>query len=149
MIKIVNLKNMRRLAKDGTDTCIAIVRSMRNPIAGVTQLDVLSPSRQLFYWYLDQSRAGCWNRDAFENGYLPRFLKEIRTNPAAGRALKSIWSRSRAGENIALGCFCADETTCHRSIIAGLLSGSGADVRTETGRDYSEYWKIYQAIPRA
>ena len=148
MIEIVNVRKLKAIAKDPSVTACAIVRSMTYPIAGVEQLDVLSPSKNLFFWYRDMAKRSMWNRDAFDGEYVSRFLEEIRSSQSARRALTDLWIRSRDGEHIVLGCYCADETMCHRSIIAGLLSGTGAEVRTETGNDYSIYYEQYHSISK-
>ena len=30
--------------------------------------------------------------------------------------------------NLSFGCYCQDETTCHRSVLRGLLADAGADL---------------------
>lgn len=47
-----------------------------------------------------------------------------------------------------LACFCGDETLCHRSIVAGLLQGAGADVRLASGADYSRYFEAFRAMEK-
>ena len=131
--------------KPGT-TAYAIVRSLTYPVPGAAQMDVLSPSRELFFWYRRMANAGNWNKRAFYEEYVPRFLKEIKSSPAARAALEDLARRSRDGETIALACFCADESMCHRSIVVGILAGAGADVRTDGNRDYSFYHDMYQDI---
>ena len=68
--------------KPGT-TAYAIVRSLTYPVPGAAQMDVLSPSRELFFWYRRMANAGNWNKRAFYEEYVPRFLKEIKSSPAA------------------------------------------------------------------
>lgn len=146
MIEITNIKRIRQLANTPNVSCYAIVRSMTYPIANVSQLDVLSPSRDLFFWYRRMAKAGKWDKRAFDAEYAPRFLREIRNNPAARETLKDLWSRSRNGEHIVLACYCDNESMCHRSIVAGLLSGTGAEVKTDSGADYSAYYEQYTAL---
>lgn len=148
MIEITDINRLRRLAQNPGASCYAIVRSMTYPIAGVAQLDVLSPSKDLFFWYRRMEKAGKWDKRAFDDEYVPRFLKEIRSDLAARRTLNDLRRRSRDGEHIALACYCGDESMCHRSIVAGLLSGAGTEVRTGTGRDYSAYYGQYRALAR-
>lgn len=52
------------------------------------------------------------------------------------------------GETVGLACFCGDETLCHRSIVAGLLQGAGADVRLASGADYSRYFEAFRAMEK-
>lgn len=146
MIEITDVNRLRRLAQGPGVTCYAIVRSMAYPIANMSQLDVLSPSKDLFFWYRRMEKAGKWDRHAFDDEYVPRFLTEISNDPAARQALRDLWHRSRDGEHIALACYCGDESMCHRSIVAGLLSGTGAEVRTGSGKDYSAYYAQYMAL---
>lgn len=148
MVEITSVNRLRRLARDPGAFCYAIVRSMTCPIANVSQLDVLSPSKDLFFWYRRMASAGKWDRRAFDEEYVPRFLTEIKSNPAARQALADLRRRSQEGERIVLACYCADESMCHRSIIAGLLSGAGVEVRTDSGRDYSAYYGRYMALRR-
>lgn len=146
MIQVTNIKNLRSLTRNPGTAAYAIVRSLTYPVPGATQMDVLSPSRDLFFWYRRMVNAGKWNKRAFDEEYVPRFLKEIKSSPAAKAALEDISRRSRNGETIALACFCADESMCHRSIIAGILAGAGADVKTDSGKDYSFYYDMYRNL---
>lgn len=148
MIEITDVNRLRRLAPDPGVTCYAIVRNMTYPITGVAQLDILSPSRDLFFWYRRMEKAGKWGRRAFDDEYVPCFLREIKSDLVARRTLNDLRRRSRNGEHIALACYCGDESMCHRSIVAGLLSGAGVDVRTDSGRDYSAYYAQYKALAR-
>lgn len=145
MVTVTDLRHVKS-AGGGDASRYAIVRSMSRPIAGVEQMDVLSPSKDLFFWYRRMANAGKWDETAFRTEYLPRFLREIRANPDARRTLKDLWRRSRDGESIVLACFCQDEAMCHRSIVAGLLSGTGADVKTQSGTDYSRYYAMYKEL---
>ena len=45
-------------------------------------------------------------------------------------------------KDILLACFCADEALCHRSILAGLLAGVGADI--DCGAGYLKYFGMLQ-----
>lgn len=144
MIIVTDIKRIHTAPQDPDATRYAIVRSMSRPVAGCAQLDVLSPSRDLFFWYRRMANVGKWDKQAFDEEYVPRFLREIKSSPAARQALKDLWRRSRDGEIIVLACFCQDESMCHRSIVAGLLSGTGAEVRTDSGKDYSAYYEMYR-----
>lgn len=90
--------------------------------------------------------AGKWRESSFRDIYLPQFLHEARFSQETASLLNLMYEKDKAGKNIALACFCPDETLCHRSIIAGLLQGAGADVRTDTGNDYSRYYQLYLSI---
>jgi len=139
MIKIVNIKQMPLPDFENW----AIVRSF-NGKAGVQWHPELSPSSNLFGWYLKLKKNGEWDESAFLSSYVPTFLKEIAGNPTAKEALNTIYFADKEGRNIALGCFCENEATCHRSIVAGLLQGVGCNVRATD--DYSHYYAAYKII---
>lgn len=56
-----------------------------------------------------------------------RFLKEMKS-PVADKDLDLLAALSHH-TNLAIGCYCEDESLCHRSILRGLLIERGADVR--------------------
>lgn len=87
----------------------------------------LSPSRALFYNYLDWQKTGCWNTDTFTNEYKPVFEEEIKNNPNASIWLDRITEESK-NSKIALLCFCADENLCHRIIIADMLKQRNCEI---------------------
>ena len=129
------------------DKVYAIVRSLKNPIKDVEQLPELSPSQSLFYAYLDLKKQGRWGTETFEQVYLPLFLREMLTRPACDRR-NELGRADKAGQNIALLCFCTEEELCHRSIVAGLLYGVGCQVRTLNGNgsEYARYYDMYRNL---
>lgn len=139
MIRITNISNVKRGEQD---YAYAIVRSMKHPSDWLVQLPVLSPSTGLFFDYRRMANAGTWNARSFEERYVPRFLEEMRS-PEARAELNRLYRLDRQGATVALCCFCRDESLCHRSIIAGLLQGVGANVRVDGGADYSRYWSMF------
>lgn len=142
MIIITNIKN----ANKEFDENWAIVRSMKNKSSWIAQVAELSPTKDLFYKYLQLRDAGNWNRDAFNNIYVPQFIKELKENAVAKNKLNYLYKQDKTGKTISLSCFCPDETLCHRSIIAGLLSGVGCNVTTDTGQSYTQYYDMYKSI---
>lgn len=90
--------------------------------------------------------AGKWRESSFRDIYVPQFLQEARHSQETANLLNLMWQKDHDGANIALACFCPDETLCHRSIIAGLLQGAGANIQTDTGNDYSHYYQMYLSI---
>jgi uncharacterized protein YeaO (DUF488 family) len=59
------------------------------------------------------------------------FAKRYRSEmakPDASRALDLLAALSR-GADFSVGCYCEDESRCHRSVLRGLLRERGADVR--------------------
>jgi uncharacterized protein YeaO (DUF488 family) len=55
-----------------------------------------------------------------------RYRSEMRA-PAARRLLATLAALS-AQANFSVGCYCADESRCHRSLLRKLLVGAGATV---------------------
>jgi uncharacterized protein YeaO (DUF488 family) len=49
------------------------------------------------------------------------------TAPEASRTLDLLAALSHTA-NFSVGCYCADESRCHRSILRALLAARGADV---------------------
>jgi uncharacterized protein YeaO (DUF488 family) len=58
--------------------------------------------------------------------YVRRYRKEMAA-PAASRTLDLLAALSRHAD-FALGCYCADESRCHRSILRQLLAERGARI---------------------
>lgn len=140
MIKITNIKKAVRSADENW----AIVRSLRNKTDWIKQVTALSPSTDLFYRYLRLRNAGKWNKNSFQEIYVPQFLRELRANEEAEKMLQYLCEQDKLGKTIVLVCFCTDESECHRSIIAGILSGMGCNVVTDTGKTYDHYYEMFQ-----
>lgn len=140
MIAVTSISGASRTQFDQT---YAIVRSMKHPSPWIQQLSALSPSYELFKQYLSLRDAGRWSHGTFGSIYVPRFLVELHS-PAAQEALRLLLEKDAQKVRIQLCCFCADETLCHRSIVAGVLQGMGAGVHLLSGKDYSEYYTMYQ-----
>lgn len=139
MIYITDFRD-RELSK--FDNVYAIVRSLKSRSDKIQQLADLSPSTSLFYEYRNLANAGNWSKQTFDKIYVPKFLQQMH-EPTAMNALNKIYTLSKQ-ENLALICFCPDETLCHRSIIAGLLQGVNAHVQLPSGADYTKYYHMYQ-----
>lgn len=138
MITICSIRDARPEEHDET---WAIVRSYKNASPGVRQAADLSPSWDLFSKYRGFVSENRWGADTFEGTYLPQFIKEMQSG-RAGELIDDLREADREGRNICLFCYCADESLCHRSIIAGILQGYGCDVRG-VSRDYSRYYDMY------
>ncbi len=137
--------NIRTLDPADFNEVWYIVRQLKQPSARALHVSELSPSRELF---LDARRlisAYQFSEEAFREMYVPRMLRELHA-PEARSRLNELYRRGRNGERIAIACYCPVEKLCHRSIIAGLLQGVGAEVETEWGRDYSDYYRLYREI---
>lgn len=145
MIFMITILNIREAKQEQYDDVWAIVRYYRGRSDWIRQVIELAPSQELWAKYQKLKVTGNWNDKTFKQIYVPRFLKEMQCQTARAK-LNELFSKDREGKNIALVCFCADELLCHRSIIAGLLQGTGCHVKTSKGNDYSDYYKQYKII---
>lgn len=146
MIRVTKISNLRKMGdwKNDFHEVWAIVRSMRSPIAGVTQVSELSPSLDLFWKYRKLENSGNWNKKTFDEIYVPQFISELKTSRAAIDKLRYLRDSDKVGKKICLLCFCADETLCHRSIVAGLLQAVGSDVVLDTANNYAGYYDLFR-----
>lgn len=58
------------------------------------------------------------------NAFVRRYRQEMR-RPEAARLLDLLVALSRT-TNFSVGCYCADESRCHRSVLRALLEEHGA-----------------------
>lgn len=153
---MIKLENVKKMNIDEYDEVWSIVRSDKNVIPRVKfsekyittvnniPTNYLSPSYSLFSWYCQEQKAGRWNKEKFFNEYVPKFIKELKNNYSVTRLLlNELYKRDKEGKRIALICFCENETTCHRSIIGGILQGVKANVKTANDADYSTYYNMF------
>lgn len=145
---MITTLNIREAQKGEYDDVWAIVRFYKGKSSWIKQVSDLAPSKSLCLKYNRLKDEGKWNKSAFENIYLPEFLNEMCCEQARKR-LNELYKADRAGKNIALLCFCQDESLCHRSIIAGILQGVGCNVHTKLDKDYSKYYQDYMRIKRS
>lgn len=80
----------------------------------------LAPSEALLKEGLAADDARSWS--AFKR----RFLAEMKP-PDASRVLDLLAALSHR-TNLSVGCYCADENRCHRSLLRELLAARGAEV---------------------
>ena len=107
--------------------------TVRRPPRGVRKVDYagrdyfdqwfpeLAPSAPLITWALSQPFT-----DRRWNSFARRYRSEMR-KPAARRLL-SLLATLSAGTDFSVGCYCADESHCHRSLLRELLLEAGATV---------------------
>lgn len=81
----------------------------------------LSPSEELVKQAQAAEDAKSWS--AFHR----KFVAEMK-KPEASRSLDLLAALSHQ-TNMSIGCYCEDESRCHRSILRELLVERGADVR--------------------
>jgi uncharacterized protein YeaO (DUF488 family) len=131
-IRIVRLGTPRI---DGEGTRIGTVR---RPPRGVPKaafasgnwydvwLPELSPSAELVKLALASQK----DRTATGDREWARFVRKYRAEmaePAAAHAIALLAALSAHG-SFSVGCYCEDETRCHRSVLRGLLTEAGARV---------------------
>lgn len=116
-----------------------IVRSPDELPAYACHVPQLSPSVELFKMYREAFHAGRYNQKYFDEIYVPRFLSELSENREALSLLEMLCETSQR-KNYFLACYCEEEASCHRSIIAGILSGMGAQILTNPS--YEKYYRM-------
>lgn len=139
---MIRITSIRGIKDDTYDEIWAIVRSMKSQSNTIKQVIALAPSENLFHKYLTLKKEHVWNKQMFDNVYVPQFMSEM-FNKISSDALNYLYAQDKMGKKICLVCFCPDEKLCHRSIIAGLLQGTGCNVITDTKTDYSDYYRLW------
>jgi len=140
---VIRLGRISDVGKRPNEESWLIVRSLKQCPTGAIHVPLLSPSRGLFYKYLDAKKAGQYDQNWFQENYVTRFLREITSNMESRKLLDRLYHESK-DRDFLLACFCADETTCHRSIVGGLLLGAGAAI--ECKPEYAAYYTMFQKL---
>ncbi|HTT66870.1 MAG TPA: DUF488 family protein [Gemmatimonadales bacterium] len=83
-------------------------------------LPELAPSAQLVKLAQAADTPGAWVR------FVKRYRSEMAA-PEKARLLRLLAALSRES-NFSVGCYCADEARCHRSVLRRLLEEQGAEV---------------------
>lgn len=84
-------------------------------------LPELAPSAEVVSWaHADEWTPVRWRQ------YVRRYLTEMRT-PQAQHLIGTLAALSHTSD-FSVGCYCADESHCHRSLLRQLLLDAGADV---------------------
>jgi uncharacterized protein YeaO (DUF488 family) len=107
------------------------IGTVRRPPRGVPKSEYASRN---FYdvWYpnLSPSETLLKNTDPHDDKswktFKRRFLAEMK-EPEARRSLDLLAALSHQA-NLSVGCYCEDESRCHRSILRALLEQRGADL---------------------
>jgi uncharacterized protein YeaO (DUF488 family) len=81
----------------------------------------LAPSAELVSWATHEP----WTPERWKR-FAREYQREMRTPPAQ-RLLALLAAMSRQTD-FAVGCYCADPTRCHRSLLRALLAKAGADI---------------------
>ena len=82
-------------------------------------LPELAPSAQLVSWAL----AHPWTDERWKR-YVREYLREMK-QPVPQRIIGMLSALSHAS-NFSVGCYCENESRCHRSLLRQLLAGAGA-----------------------
>ena len=85
-------------------------------------LPELAPSEALVAFGLKSTDAGTWRT------FVRRYRAEMK-RPAAARLLDLLAALSR-DTALSVGCYCEDESRCHRSVLRDLLREHGAHLST-------------------
>lgn len=144
MLRILNMKD---LDPNQADYCVCIMRSNRFLRKGIKHMPQLAPSWDLFNKYLAWQKAGEWNKDVFNSVYVHEFINGLCSKEARD-ALNWLWAQSYLSKEVQVGCTCPDESMCHRSIVGGILEGTGASVVYSTDACYKYYYDIWVATDR-
>ena len=84
-------------------------------------LPELAPTRELVAWAQEQPFTSArWST------FRRRYLAEMR-QPAQQHLIALLAKLSQATD-ISVGCYCVDETRCHRSVLKELLTKAGAEI---------------------
>lgn len=97
----------------------------------------LSPSSRLFSAYLNAKKMGLFDSEWFAEHYVPMFLTQMKSDIAREK-LEELVRRSDS-EDIALVCFCENESLCHRSIVGGICYNMNALCDEHISSLYSGY----------
>lgn len=84
-------------------------------------LPLLSPSAELVAEAQSAADAAAWR------GFVRKFRTEM-ARPDAARTLDLLAAMSHRS-NLSVGCYCQDESRCHRSVLRELLAERGASLR--------------------
>jgi len=79
----------------------------------------LAPSADLVAWATSEP---------FTEARWKRFARGYRKEMRASTHLISLLAKLSTQTNFSVGCYCADESTCHRSLLRDLLREAGAKV---------------------
>ena len=146
MLKIISIKDIAKTIDEGYKVYI-IVRALGKAKSLVDDKSVfylpdLSPSFRLLNMKRAWDQCGAWNQDAFIEGFAPEYMLELQGKQQK-TAMNKIWHDAIEG-NVALACFCPDETLCHRSLLLGIFQAyEGFPAERSAERNYSPYFLMY------
>jgi uncharacterized protein YeaO (DUF488 family) len=82
-------------------------------------LPLLSPSQAV----VSRALSGPWT-DARWQGFVKAYRREMAA--PAPRQIIELLARLSHHADLSVGCYCEDESRCHRSVLRGLLAQNGA-----------------------
>lgn len=89
-------------------------------------LPELAPSPELFAWVTSKPLT-----DARWDQFARRYRREMAAPPA--RNVIAALARLSRDANFSAGCYCEDESRCHRSLLRELLKEAGASIASSRG----------------
>lgn len=116
---------LAQLKDNRSDFNFLIVRSCSNPINNCPQLDALAPSKELFFWTLNQKKQGIAEEEWFPV-YKRQYLQETKS-PRFQYYLNKLLDVVKSGHSLTLCCYCTTKY-CHRIILGEVLKEMGYDV---------------------
>ena len=78
-------------------------------------LPVLAPSRGLLRWAKDRERNAQTRR-----AFFARYAREMEANTDSRQVIRFV-AKASLRTAISVGCYCVDETRCHRSVLLNLI----------------------------
>ena len=109
------------------------IGTVRRPPRGVRK-ERYGPDDWFDVWFPDlapSAKLMAQGRVAVTEGEWKRFVRAFKAEmkePTARRALDLLAALSH-GTNLSIGCYCKNETRCHRSVLRDLLADRGASLR--------------------
>ena len=138
---MIHINRISNINVSAYDEVWWIVRSPDSPPKEEKLVQSLAPSRELFLKYRKAFYAGQFGLEFFQKEYVPQFIAELSKNEEAKAEMEYLCEEG-SRRSIVLGCYCENETLCHRSIIAGILLGMGANIQADP--EYRKYYELYR-----
>lgn len=137
---MIFLENSKLVKMEDYDEIWIITRNYVAMPKGASWIPDLAPSKELFLQYCEWKKKKKWNKDTFQNEYVPIFLQEMYKQTAKDK-LNELFQKDKKGIRVAICCPCDSEGICHRSIVGGLLKGVGCEVYCK--EEYRTYYQMY------
>lgn len=138
---MIHINRISNIDASAYDEVWWIVRSPDSPPKEEKLVQSLAPSRELFLKYRKVFHTGQFGPEFFQKEYVPQFIAELSKNKEAKAEMEYL-CKEGSKRSIVLGCYCENEALCHRSIIAGILLGMGADIQADP--EFRKYYELFQ-----